>query len=565
MADAQSLADKLAAARQRLRERSESAAEPARIAQEPSQSAPAVLTAEKPTLKRKSKQLAQHVDKAPEQRNVPYSPEAEEGVLGSIFVDCRFNKSTAAIEHAASRLNPFNFFVPAHKVMFELMLSLFKENKPIEAISFSELLREKNLLDSIGGSAKIMHLTGLVPTADFVAHYCDIVLEHARRREIISLGARMMHAGHSAHTENSLELLKSFEGSITRLLEASTDTGFVDATNLLNGELPPLPRLIVRRLLHEGDKMIIGGGSKARKTWGLIDFALAVSTGTDWWEFNTYKSRVCYVNLELPAAWFARRLKALCEAKGLTLDEGQLKILNLRGRVVTVETLRKHVTPLLKANKSQLCIMDPVYKLLGDRDENSAGDIAALLNEIEKISVDTGAAIAFAAHYSKGNQALKEFIDRIGGSGVFARDPDVVMTMTQHEESDCFSVETRCRNVMSPRPFVVRWEYPQFMRDDEKNPDLLKGKGGAPQQWSDKDILGEMSVVNGMKVSDLQERCDQRLGMSKATFYRYWNPMRKKGEKIRVDGEGLWYVLSSLRTNSETNETNETKSVSEPF
>ena len=66
-----------------------------------------------------------------------------------------------------------------------------------------------------------------------------------------------------------------------------------------------------------------------------------------------------------------------------------------------------------------LIILDPSYKLLHGRDENKAGDIAALLDEFEVLAVKTGAAVAFGAHYSKGNQAQKESIDRVGGSGVF--------------------------------------------------------------------------------------------------------------------------------------------------
>src|SRR5580700_5023806 len=42
---------------------------------------------------------------------------------------------------------------------------------------------------------------------------------------------------------------------------------------------------------------------------------------------------------------------------------------------------------------------------MGGRDENAAGDIAALLNEFEKLAVHTGAAVIYSAHYSKGNQA----------------------------------------------------------------------------------------------------------------------------------------------------------------
>jgi RecA-family ATPase len=78
------------------------------------------------------------------------------------------------------------------------------------------------------------------------------------------------------------------------------------------------------------------------------------------------------------------------------------------------------------------------------------------------VAVRTGAAIAFGAHYSKGNQARKESIDRVGGSGVFARDPDSLLNFTRHEERDCFTVEMTLRNHPPQKPFVVKWEYPCF-------------------------------------------------------------------------------------------------------
>jgi RecA-family ATPase len=111
-------------------------------------------------------------------------------------------------------------------------------------------------------------------------------------------------------------------------------------------------------------------------------------------------------------------------------------------------------------------IIDPIYKLLGLRDENKAGDIASLLNEIEALAVETGAAVAFGAHYSKGTQAGKEVIDRIGGSGVFARDPDSILNFTRHERNDCFTVDATLRNHPPIKPFVARWAYPLMCADN---------------------------------------------------------------------------------------------------
>jgi AAA domain len=83
-----------------------------------------------------------------------------------------------------------------------------------------------------------------------------------------------------------------------------------------------------------------------------------------------------------------------------------------------------------------LVIIDPTYKLLGTADENSATDISALLNMVESLAVSTGAAVAMAGHFAKGNASAKESIDRISGSGVFARDPDSLIIFTKHEQEN---------------------------------------------------------------------------------------------------------------------------------
>jgi RecA-family ATPase len=57
-------------------------------------------------------------------------------------------------------------------------------------------------------------------------------------------------------------------------------------------------------------------------------------------------------------------------------------------------------------------IVDPTHKLLGTADENSATHIAVLLAAMESLAVTTGAAVAMASHFAKGNASAKESIDR---------------------------------------------------------------------------------------------------------------------------------------------------------
>ncbi len=183
---------------------------------------------------------------------------------------------------------------------------------------------------------------------------------------------------------------------------------------------------------------------------------------------------MCYINFEIQEPFFCQRTEDICGAKGVTFEEGQLMVWHLRGHTEGIEKMVAELMLGLLRENFTLIIFDPIYKALGGRDENKAGDVASLCNELERVAVKTGAAIAFGAHYSKGNQAAKESIDRIGGSGVFARDPDAILTMTAHEMEECFTVEATLRNFKPLPAFVVRWEWPLFYRDAAADPTALK-------------------------------------------------------------------------------------------
>ncbi len=229
----------------------------------------------------------------------------------------------------------------------------------------------------------------------------------------------------------------------------------------------PEPPQVIEGLLHRGSKLIVGGTSKGRKSFSLLDLAVAVATGSKWWGFQCVQGRVLYLNFEIQQPFLEGRVAIIAERKGAAMMPGGFLAMTLRGMTETVENIADELIKyILSLEPFALIIFDPIYKLMAGRDENKAGDVTAIMAQLEKIAVQTGAAVAFGAHYSKGNQAGKESIDRIGGSGAFARDPDAIMTMTAHEESeDHFTVQSTLRNFAPIEPFVLAWEYPLFSRD----------------------------------------------------------------------------------------------------
>ena len=208
----------------------------------------------------------------------------------------------------------------------------------------------------------------------------------------------------------------------------------VDIMDFLSTPLSKPPELI-KGILHKGSKLILSGASKSRKTWALAHLAISVASGQPWWGFNTTPGKVLYANFELAPEFFQERTMAIKEKlmiEGSKL-KGQLKLWNLRGHAADIAQLADQVIDQTK-NKYDLIILDPIYKILGNRDENSNGDVALMMNIFDHIIKETGAAVAFAHHFSKGNQAKREAMDRMSGAGAFARDADSLLVMTKHEQ-----------------------------------------------------------------------------------------------------------------------------------
>ena len=292
----------------------------------------------------------------------------------------------------------------------------------------------------------------------------------------------------------------------------------VDASDFVAIEYTRPPEL-VKGLVHKGTKVVIGGGSKSFKTWVQLDCALSIAYGLPWMGFETVPGRVLFANMEIQAQFFQDRLVKIAQTRGIQQIKDRLDVWNLRGFTASYRIVIPQIIQRIKDRDYAVVFLDPIYKLYGNTDENSASEVGQMLNELEKVCVTTGAAIAFGAHYSKGNQAAKEAIDRISGSGVFARDPDSIISFTRHEEEGSFVVEPILRNFPPQTPFVVTWNHPLMERNEDLDPSKLKQSGGRPKQTEPADLF-DLLPEDGLTTSEWLEKAEKNLGISKRTFYR---------------------------------------------
>ena len=197
-------------------------------------------------------------------------------------------------------------------------------------------------------------------------------------------------------------------------------------------DLPPLADALISGVLRQGHKMLLAGPSKAGKSFALIELCIAIAEGKTWLgRFSCAQGRVLYINLELDRPSCLHRFKDVYTAMGLAPDNlRNIDIWNLRGASVPMDKLAPKLIRRAGKKSYTAVILDPIYKVITG-DENSADQMAKFCNQFDVVCRALDCAVIYCHHHSKGAQGGKRSMDRASGSGVFARDPDAMLDMTE--------------------------------------------------------------------------------------------------------------------------------------
>ena len=145
--------------------------------------------------------------KQPETRKPPQDLEAEVSVLGSLMLDHE------GIFRVADALSTQDFYKPSHREIYDAIMDLFTRKEPVDVLSVTSRLREKNKLDEIGGSAYLATLVNAVPTASHIEHYASIVRRKRLLRDLISASQQIAQLGYQ-EADNVEELIDEAEQKI---------------------------------------------------------------------------------------------------------------------------------------------------------------------------------------------------------------------------------------------------------------------------------------------------------------------------------------------------------------
>ena len=181
-------------------------------------------------------QNSQLPDKLP-----PQSIEAEKSVLGCLMLDKN------AVIRVADFLAPRDFYRGVHQHIYGVCRELFEKGEPIDLLSVANRLKEKNLLDEIGGNAYLTELINSIATPAHVYNYAKIVQKKRVLRDLISASHDIGVLGYKEE-EDVDSLLDQAEKRIFSIAQKSLSQSFVQVKDTLEEAFERIDKLSK----HEG-------------------------------------------------------------------------------------------------------------------------------------------------------------------------------------------------------------------------------------------------------------------------------------------------------------------------
>ena len=160
------------------------------------------------------------IEEAVIKRVLPHSIEAEQSVIGSMMID------REAIVVASELISGDDFYNKQYGVVFESMVELHEEGRPVDLVTLQDRLKEKDVPGEVSSLEFIRDIITAVPTSANIKHYADIVAEKSILRKMIRLNEDIANQCYSGK-ENMEFILEDAEKRIFELVQKRNSGDFV--------------------------------------------------------------------------------------------------------------------------------------------------------------------------------------------------------------------------------------------------------------------------------------------------------------------------------------------------
>ncbi|MCP3680883.1 MAG: replicative DNA helicase [Gammaproteobacteria bacterium] len=143
----------------------------------------------------------------------PHSHEAEQSLLGGLLI------SKTSWDQIADRLTNEDFYHPPHRIIFTALNTLSDRDKPLDALTLTELLKDQHQLDKVGGESYIYELAKNTVSAANITAYADIIRERSILRQLVEVAAEVSSTVFDRKGRDASDILDEAERKVFSIAE----------------------------------------------------------------------------------------------------------------------------------------------------------------------------------------------------------------------------------------------------------------------------------------------------------------------------------------------------------
>ncbi len=403
-------------------------------------------------------------------QGLPNNTEAEANVLSAMLL------SPEVIDDAVSALRIDDFYRPAHRELFEAMVSMNERGIPVDSISVLDYLNSQGKLSAVGGEAYILELVGNTISLVNWQHHAEIMRRDSLLRELIFAAGKISDLAYDAPLD-AKEAVEQAESLVLKVTDREVSSAYRTLTDFMveayneasevcaaGGQahgvptgFPSLDRLLLG--LREGQLIILGARPAVGKTSFALNLALNAAA-----EGYT----VGFFSLEMSGKEIAQRL--ICAQAMLSISDfrtgrispeqwanineatqelSKLDILIDDTPGTTITEIRAKARRMLHNKERAIIILDYLQLVsppAGRRAENRSVEVSEMSRGLKILAKDLGVPVISLSQLSRAVESRtgkRPQLSDLRESGSIEQDADIVMFLDRSADEQEASRDDR--------------------------------------------------------------------------------------------------------------------------
>lgn len=414
------------------------------------------------------------MDEALIKRVLPHSIEAEQAVVGAMLMD------NEAIMTASEIIKGEDFYQTAYGVIFDSIVSIYNEGKPVDLITLQTRLKEKDVPAEISSLEFVRDLVAAVPTSANVKYYAQIVAEKAIMRSMVKLNEEISNMCYLGK-ESTDHIMAVTEKKMFNLLQGRRTDNFVPIKQVVlnalekidmaaksGGRVTGIPTGFLdldykTAGLQPSDLILIAARPSMGKTAFVLNIAQHVA-------FKANKT-VAIFSLEMSKEQLVNRLFALeAQVDAQALRTGNLKetdwerLIESAGKIgqsklliddtagISIRELRQKCRKFKLEHGLDLIIIDYLQLMSGETEtkrasESRQNEVAEISRALKGIAREMNVPVIALSQLSRAVEQRTDhrpMLSDLRESGSIEQDADVVMFIYRE---DYYKKDTERKNI----------------------------------------------------------------------------------------------------------------------